>query len=83
MAETLEQELRWKLFVYLALSDGGEEPGSLLEVEVSEAPGIAPGIGPGWEVGMEESVKGRGVDGRDDGEGGRELGDGREERLGP
>ena len=32
---------------------------------------------------MEEGVEERGVDGRGDGEGGRELGDGREERLGP
>ena len=32
---------------------------------------------------MEEGVEGRGMDGRGDGEGGRELGDGRGERLGP
>ena len=32
---------------------------------------------------MEEGVEGRGVDGRDDGEGERELGEGRGESLGP
>ena len=45
----------------MALIDGAEEPERLLEVE-------APGVGPGWEVGMEEGVEGRDVDGRDDGQ---------------